>query len=171
MTRTLTTSVALAVLAVGAATPEPASTAGASRSCRVTLPNHVVPPDAGFTAAGFNYGTAYLRAHLYWPRGTLTAGIRPDGGAMAIVNPDGSIYAKLGWWRGTPGRLVVRGRRLDGRAPPLRADVPPSESYGDVGFIPTGLTFPTVGCWQVTGKVRNASLAFVVRVVKLRRRG
>ena len=138
-----------------------------SGSCPVTLPNRTVPPNAGFSAAGFNYGNAYLRAHL-WPQGTLVAGILSDGGAMATINPDGSIWAKLGWWRGLPRKLVISGRRLDASAPPLRADVP--DGYGTRGFLPTGLTFPTVGCWQVVGKLGRASLTFVVKVRKVKPR-
>ena len=139
-----------------------------SRSCPVTLPTHIVPPGAGFTAAGFNYGNAYLRAHLYWPRGTLTAGTLPNGGAMATINRDGSIWLKLGWWRGLAGKRAITGRRLDASATSLRADVP--NGYGDRGFVATGLTFPTTGCWEVIGKLGSARLTFVVRVTKLKTR-
>ena len=135
-------------------------------SCPVTLPNRTVRGDAGFTAAGFNYGSKRLRAHLHWTRGTLTAGTLPDGGATAVVNEDGSIWVKVGWWRGVPGRLAIEGRRLDAAAPPLRSDVP--SGYGSRGFQPTGLVFPTVGCWQVVGNVGDATLTFVVRVAKRR---
>jgi len=79
---------------------------------------------ASSPAAGFNYGTAALRVQLGWPKGTLAAGILPDGGSRAIVEENGSIHAKLGWWRGVPGALRITGRRLDADAPPLRAHVP-----------------------------------------------
>lgn len=85
---------------------------------------------------------------------------------MAVINADRSISAKVGWWRGARGTLVIEGRRLDASAPPLRADVP--EWYGSQGFQPTGLTFPAMGCWQVVGKVGRARLTFVVRVTKAR---
>jgi hypothetical protein len=146
-----------------------ASTAGGS--CPVTFPpKRKAPPGAGFSAAAFNYGNAYVRVALYWPQGTLTAGILPDGGSMATINRDGSIYAKLGWWRGVPGQLVIRGRRLDANAPPLRAEAGTVASYGAEGFVPSGLTFPTVGCWRIVGSVPHASLTFVVKVTKLRSR-
>jgi hypothetical protein len=85
---------------------------------------------------------------------------------MAIINTDGSISAKLGWWRGVPGKLVIRGRRLDRSAAPLRASVP--DGYRTLGFQAAGLTFSTVACWQVVGKVRRATLTFVVKVTRLR---
>jgi hypothetical protein len=139
-----------------------ARSAPAKRRCPVTLLNR--PAGSFSRAAGFNFGTARLRTAIYWPRGTLVAGIRPGGGAMAIVNPDGSIWVKLGWWRGVRGKLVIRGRRLDAPAPPLRARVP--AGYGARGFQASGLTFPTIGCWQVTGRVARAKLTFVVNVTK-----
>jgi hypothetical protein len=157
---------ATAKIGVDADQSQHASTSKATRSCPGTLPTRAVRPV--FTAAGFNYGGTHLRVHLYWPRGRLTAGIRPGGGAMAIINRDGSISAKLGWWLGVPGKLVIRGRRLDASAPPLRADVP--DGYGSRGFQATRLTFSTVGCWQVIGKVGRARLSFVVKVTTVRRR-
>jgi hypothetical protein len=142
--------------------------AGGAHACPVTLPNHVVPTNAGFSRAAFNYGNAHLRAQLNWADGVLRAGVLPDGGSVATVQRDGSIWAKLGWWRGVPGRLVITGRRLDAPAPPLRADVP--TGYGSTGFQATGLEFATVGCWRVVGRQGSAKLTFVVRVTKLRPR-
>ena len=125
-------------------------------------------PGAVFSAAGFNYGNRLLRAQI-WPHGTLPAGALPDGGSYATVNPDGSIRAKQGWWRGLPGTLVITGRRLDAPAPPLRTAVP--SGYGDRGFVPLALTFSTPGCWKVNGRLGRARLTFVVRVTTLKTTG
>jgi hypothetical protein len=59
--------------------------------------------------------------------------------------------------------LLAR-RRLDGPAPPLRADVP--AGYGQAGFQASGVDFPTEGCWEVTGAVGGATLSFVTFVAR-----
>ena len=152
--------IALAGAAVLGAAP---AAGGESGSCPTTAPAST--PQVGAGAARFNHGRGRLRVHLTWRRGTLAAGILPDGGSIATVADDGSIHAKLGWWRGAPGRLTIAGHRLDTRAPALRAHVP--AGYGRLGFQPSGLVFPTVGCWRVVGTVGGASVAFVVRVTRL----
>jgi hypothetical protein len=119
--------------------------------------------DAPFAGEGFDYGNRALGVAL-WPRGKLVAGRLPDGSSFAEIGPDGSIAAKLGWWRAAEGRLVVEAERLDASAPPLRADVP--DGYGPTGFQATGLTFPARGCWKVVGKLGGATLTFVVLVVE-----
>ena len=155
-------TVALCCIALGATASARATTAATTR-CTPTVPTRVARADFG--PSGFNYGGAKLRAQLYWPRGRLAAGTLPDGGSMATVEDDGSIHAKLGWWRGLPGTLRITGRRLDAVAPPLAVHVP--TGYGPKGFQPTGLVFPTVGCWRVVGRVGDARLTFVVKVTKL----
>jgi hypothetical protein len=145
----------------------PASEAapGDPAECVGTLPTRVARPGPVASAAGFDYGTARLRVQLGWPKGHLAAGILPGGGSRATVEDDGSIHAKLGWWRGAPGRLRITGRRLDAAAAPLEAHVP--AGYGHRGFQPTALVFPTVGCWRVEGRVGDTRLTFVVKVTRL----
>jgi hypothetical protein len=71
---------------------------------------------------------------------------------------------KWPWWRGVRGPLSIGGRRLDGEAPPLRAHIP--GGYRD-SVQPSALFFPTPGCWEVTGRVGEASLTFVTRVTRI----
>jgi len=154
--------VALALAALltgclGKSDPAPPAKVAAAR-CAVTPPGGQVP-SAG---EGVNYANDSLGVVL-WPKGTLVAGPLPDGSSYADIEPDGSVVAKLGWWRVVKGRLRIEGERLDVAAPPLRADVP--AGHGSTGFQPTEVTFPSPGCWEVVGSVGDASLTFVVRVV------
>jgi hypothetical protein len=151
------------IVVVGAGTSDAASVGNAKQRCPMTIP--AATTRGGFRPEGFNFGNARLRAALYWPKGTLPAGTLPDGGSFATIEEDGSIRAKVGWWR-KHGKLVIRGRRLDGSAPPLRASG--NSFYGDSGFQPSSLVFPTVGCWRVTGSAGGAHLSFVVKVTKLK---
>jgi hypothetical protein len=80
------------------------------------------------------------------------------------VKANGSIHVKFPWWRATEGMLTITGRRLDARARPLTARIPPS--YGTIGFQATTIVFPTRGCWSVTGRVASARLTFVVKVLR-----
>ena len=84
---------------------------------------------------------------------------------MATINRDGSVRAKVGWWVRDVAKLSITGRRLDRPAPPLQVSIP--SGYG-LGFQPTVLTFPTVGCWRVVGRAGTARLTFVVKVTKLK---
>jgi hypothetical protein len=132
---------------------------------RATGPCHVTSPNGKGPASsdGFNHGNDALAVAL-WPKGRLVAGRLPDGSAYADIKPDGSIVAKLGWWRAAEGPLAIHGQRLDGRSRSLRAEVP--KGYGTGGFQPSVLTFPTPGCWKVAGNIGHANLTFVVLVTK-----
>jgi hypothetical protein len=135
-------------------------TNAAITSCPVTLPNGKSPHAIG--ASGFNHGnedgTLFT---IPWPEGTVI--FARDG--PGFVGADDSLAMKWPWWRGVPGKLTIAGRRLDAPAPALRAEI--TEGYGDSGFLPISLIFPTQGCWEVTGKVGNARLTFVTLVVKV----
>lgn len=124
--------------------------------CPVTQPNGSTPP--GERASPGHHGNGYLWTGLY-PNGVVT--FSRDG--PGSINPDGSLVMKFGWWRGASGPLVIEGSRLDGEAPPLRAEIP--DGYGPSGFQVTGLIFGSPGCWEVTGHVGDHSLTFVTYVV------
>jgi hypothetical protein len=130
------------------------------KGCPGTRPSSTPP----FPGEDFNYGNRYLGVAI-WSKGRLMAG--RGGSTWGQVMPDGTIYAKLGWFRGVPGRLHIQGERLDAPAPPLQASVP--AGYGSRGFQATGLTFPTRGCWRVIGSLAGHELEFVVFATKRRK--
>ena len=88
-------------------------------------------------------------------------------GGAGFVDRDGALGIKFAWRRHQAGRLSVGGRRLDGEAAPARAYI---YDYGDNGFQPMYLVFPTPGCWEITGIVGDAvdaAVTFVIFVEKI----
>ena len=146
-----------AIVAVAAAASVPAK--APNSSCPVTDVRGQRPPDRA--TPSFNYGNAVIRVALEPRNGRLVAGRLAGGGERATITENGSISAKFGWWRAGNGRIRITGRRIDAQAPPLRAHVPAGYARG---FQATGLTFPTTGCWRVTGRYAGASLTFTVLV-------
>ena len=126
-------------------------------TCPLTVPNGAAPRDD--SDAGMNHGNGRLWTAI-WPHNVVIAS--PD-----YQGKDGSVDMKWPWWRGVKGTLTIEGRRLDEKVPPLRADIP--GGYGDQGFQPSGIRFPTEGCWEVTGTVGNAKLTFVTLILRAAR--
>ena len=86
---------------------------------------------------------------------------------------DPTFRQKLFYWRQgynlqseSPPHLTVTGKRLDDSAPPLAADEANAgwQSDKEHPFIVTGVNFPTLGCWEVTGDYHGDKLTFVVWV-------
>lgn len=127
-----------------------ASQPSEERPCPVTRPNGQVPPGEAASNSSRYLGNGALWTDLY----PSPLRPRPDD-----VRNDGRIVIKVPWWRGVRGRLTITGRRLDASAPPLSAWIP--TGYGRRGFQSTAITFPAPGCWEVTGRVGDASLRFV----------
>lgn len=133
--------------------------------CQVTIGRKSdISPVEFFGSGSANWNESRnLYVGALWPDGTIV--FKPGG--AGFVYPDGSVGMKIAWYRanGLHGRLVIKGKRLDAVAPPLRAEIP--NGYSDTGFQPSEVIFPTEGCWQVTGAVGDVSVAFVTRVVKV----
>ncbi len=138
--------------------PSPAPlTKAALESCPVTFPNGSNRPRERYPSPD-RHGN-----------GALWAAIGPGGKIVARLDPtneDGSLNWKMGWDRGVRGELIVTGRRLDAPAPPAQG-LYDSSGYGDIGFQAGAIHFPSEGCWEITGRVGEASLTFVILVVKV----
>lgn len=146
--------------AKGPSSPTPtliSASASSPSACPVTLPTGKVAP--GESPDRLSYGNGALWVDL-WPDGKVL--IDPQH-----VESDGWLEMKFPWYRGVPGSLSITGHRLDVPAPPLRARIP--DGYGNQGFQSTSIAFPMEGCWQVTGKVGDASLTVVTLVQKVDR--
>jgi hypothetical protein len=125
----------------------------------MTIIHHVAGPpgtSAGDVVPGTSvYGNGKLRVTLAM-NGVIVV-------SRDFVRPDGSIWWKFPWWRRVHGSLTITGRRLDAPAPPLKPYLP--SGYGDFGFQASRVTFPSEGCWQITGTIGHASLSFVTLVI------
>lgn len=148
------------------ATPPPPQpvTRSDARQCHETVPSRVGPPGvlpSQFFGWGSNYGNGSLWVGGLGPHGVLVA-------PRSMVGRGGSIGWKFGWWRKIPGYITITGQRLDAPAPPLQSTLTRAidSGYGSIGFQASGVTFPTEGCWQVTGQTARTSLTFVTFVIK-----
>jgi len=123
------------------------------RACPVTIPNELHPPDESLSD-GHRHGNH--------GNGKLWTTLPADGKVLVAPERDGSLGTKLHWWRTVSGGLTITGRRLDALADQLRASIP--GGYGDTGFQASAVYFPTEGCWEITGRVGDAELTFVLEV-------
>jgi hypothetical protein len=137
-----------------------ASVVQSTADCAVTTPNGIAAGEA--RADPWSYGNHQISVWLgRWPEQTVV--FKPGG--SGFITRNGALGMKYAWRRGVSGQLTIEGRRLDATAPPLRAEVP--AGYGMRGFQASHVIFPTPGCWEVTGRVGDASVTFVTRVVKI----
>ena len=155
--RCVAPALTLVVLLGGCAVPRPSATASdpALAPCEATAPNQIAPP-TGETES-VHLGNGSLGTDL-WPDGAVVA--QPEW-----ISPDGAVEVKWPWWRadGVVGVVEITGKRLDAAGPPLTGVQNPSS--GHTGFTPSAITFPSAGCWEVTGRVGDARLTFVTRVI------
>jgi hypothetical protein len=143
------TTVVVAAAVLAAAIAETASAA-----CRPTRPNGHVPAGASSTLFG---------------NGRLTAAYGEIYATARTSNRGGTISEKFPWFGASDlvGDLRITGKRLDRVSRrPLRARINPGwvESAPDMRFWAAGITFPTAGCWRITGAVGDVRLSFVVLV-------
>ena len=139
------------------ATPTSSSAAWLPASaCPVTRPTMFDPPPGVEPDALFGAAASHGNGQLW------VGGLGENGVLVLPRDADGTIGNKFGWWRATAGPLRITGRRLDGPAPALKASVP--SGYDTIGFQASGVSFPTDGCWEITGQVGATTLTFVTLV-------
>ena len=130
-------------------------------ACAVTTPNGIAAGEDHSDSGSHGNAQVSVGPFGLWPDGTVV--FKPGG--AGFITREGSLGMKFGWRRGVSGQLRIEGRRIDAVAPPLRSEVP--GGYGDRGFQATYVIFPTPGCWEVTGRVGDATVTFITSVVKI----
>jgi hypothetical protein len=147
-----------AVVAAPAAAQEPAPDA----TCPVTIPNGVSPAGPRPNWHGSRRLATGLPADGILRAQTPRRGLHWPG----RLHRDGSVSQKFLWLGTRHGakRLRVRGRRLDAPAPPLRSRI---SQHLAPKLWPSGLIFPTTGCWRVKARAGSARISFVLLVVAL----
>jgi hypothetical protein len=132
--------------------------------CPVTRP---VPPDmvppaaANVMRSGQSSTVGALPPLTMYGNDALWVDISADGEVRARPQA-GGLGAKFPTVRLIDGILTAQARRLDGPAPSATAVIP--DGYGATGFQAVGIVFPTEGCWEITQRVANRELTFVVSV-------
>ena len=126
------------------------------------------PPEQPFTPGPPYPASAPYRGKFWYGTEALWT-MLPVGGRWDQL----AHGEKVWWWReGYVGSeepepaLAVTGRRLDGPAPVARSGPPATNGYHpDFHWaMLTGVTLPTPGCWEITGRYEDRALTFVVWV-------
>ena len=151
----------LIVAVVVLASAQAGTRAASPVACDVTTPNGIAAGPEGTPARSYGNRQLSLGPFGLWPDGTVVF----EPGGAGFITPDGSLGMKFGWQLAIRGPLTIEGHRLDAPSQPLRSEVP--NGIAAIGFQPSYIVFPTAGCWEVTGRVGEASLTFVTRVVKV----
>ena len=142
------------------ATAEPTAIAYITTPCPVTIANGSMPPGETNRTAPVNHGNGEIWIAL-WTGGKVV--FRPGGPGQIFAS--GAMTMSFPWWSTARGALTIQGRRLD--APSLFPMGPWDKGdIGDDGFFMRTITFPSEGCWEVTGSVGDVSLNFVTLVVR-----
>ena len=144
-------------------------------NCRMTLPadGRFVPPlpfprepSDGTGVFSFWFGTEKL-----WTELSVDGTWRSWGS----LKPDDFAYSnKLPWFRMHPafsrddGQLIVTGKRLDGPAPSFTSTFESNffKRDDDNATIIGGISIPTFGCWEITGRYKDQELSFTVWVTR-----
>lgn len=151
------------VLALPAASPPVASPlagdgdgGGDDYTCPVTIPADSGPPAE---IDPFEDDDAIHHENGIW----VTI---PKDGILELSADQEVAFGPLQGWRtetvtwlrdeGVEGFVIVSGERLDTESE-LTPQTPlsPQRQYVRIGFVQTGIAFPSEGCWEVTGTVAS----------------
>ncbi len=126
-----------------------------AEACPLTEPAWIKPPEDTAVSDAPVFGYYYVNED----RSILASAWWTETEAYHLRASEEGL--KVGWFRPAGADLQITGRRLDGQAPPLEAEVP---CCYPTRFQATGLIFPTEGCWEVNAKAAESTLTFVVTV-------
>jgi len=140
-----------------ARTPVPAT------ACPVTLPvpPATIPPAASRPIISGQQGGPPLIPAMYG-NDALWVEIPKDGTSIVRPDADGWLSDKYPTVRLIVGTLTAQARRLDGPAAAAWMSIP--DGYGTIGFQSFAVHVPTEGCWEITQRVANKELRFVVAI-------
>lgn len=129
------------------------------KSCAVTRPSeHPFVPPRPYLANGAWFGSDRLWTLLpgdgIWGQGEKTLWFREEWGHYHQWIPD-QIAMKL----------TITARRLDAPTPPPEISAGPTFNRDWKAFMLGGISFPTPGCWEITGRYEDAEVQFVVWVI------
>ena len=128
----------------------PSSPGAMPASCPVTVPRQARQP------VGASDGQRWYGNAAVWVLLGVSGELGTDPGQRR------PWYGKVPWWRTVPGTLTIRAQPIGSPVAGFHADVP--SGYGPTGFQPSGLYWPRLGCWQVTGTIAGQALTFTVWV-------
>jgi hypothetical protein len=148
--------------------PSPAETTPSAAPCAITAPQPVfVPPEPFLTRPPANYESEwYGTAHLF----TMLRRVPEPLGPWVAANgpfPDKTFWWSVDWVSRDELEpdITVTGRRLDGVGT-FTYGHPGTNASADFGTaMLVGIDYPSVGCWELTARYRDATLSYVVQVI------
>ncbi len=141
--------------------------AGNAAACPVTR-----PPEPPFRPPAPYPPSAPYPSFFWYGSDALWTFLRVDGAWSGLPKDTNWYGQKVFWWRdGFDWRtepqpaIAVTGRRLDDNTLLARASRSTHGWNDDLGaFMLIGVTLPTEGCWEITGRYGGTDLSFVVWV-------
>ncbi|HJS19382.1 MAG TPA: hypothetical protein VJ785_11590 [Anaerolineales bacterium] len=136
------------------------------KDCPVTVPRDplFIPPPP--------YSKMSTEEYFWYGSNSLWVSLPQDGVWSGLPHDSHGYSQKLPWWREgyvwdeePEPALIVSGERLDAEDSPLVASTANGAYADEFGSaMLTGVDLPTLGCWKITGKYKDAELSFVVWV-------